>query len=108
MAIRLIDTKTVHTVEVSGTRFQVRAFNWGQALNWMTFLMKGSHASSKPSWLSDRERREMLDMMAELVVEIEGHSDKVDTLERMDLNDLIMLGVEIQKLSTLEDDAEKK
>ncbi len=40
MAIRLLDRRNLHQVEIDGTIFHVRLFDWGQYSNWEAIAFK--------------------------------------------------------------------
>jgi len=40
MAVKLIDTKTLHPIDIDGTVFHVRAFDWAASHNYSAFAQK--------------------------------------------------------------------
>lgn len=107
MPIKRIDTKAVHKVDVSGTEFSVRAFNWMQAIVFDNvarhFRRDGSLGALKIGHLE-----ELRNILAEVTVSIKGIEDPViEVLDQMVAEDIGLLAAQVNRLSTLTEDQEK-
>lgn len=119
--IRLIDTKTLHDVEVSGTMFRVRALDARQRINLFS-IFKTIHAIRGEQLEGDNEAEHFISYRAygELLSIMENRIDYIDgfppidgvpqirpTIEAMREADLIILASKILDLSRLSEDEGK-
>ncbi|MFA5376501.1 MAG: hypothetical protein WC455_12215 [Dehalococcoidia bacterium] len=98
MALVLIDTQTVHDVTISGTVFKVKAADGRQYLKLLR-VMTGVTVQDESATLSKSSWNDALDILDDRVVEIDGFTNKRQTLEQMSGMDISVLTAEVMRLS---------
>ena len=133
MAVKLIDTKTLHQIDIDGTVFHVRAFDWAASHNYSIIVQKtinplliaGALASkggiddkraaqilkNMSGEMTSTDKRMFIDLLNESVESIAGLESygvsKREFLERMKQEDILVLGAQISALSKLDEETEK-
>lgn len=88
MPLRLIDPDKIHAINIADTAFKIRAMSWGSSLKYSLSL-------------SHNDMDGMMEILIQHTINIEGFPDISTTISRMTLTDILKLGQEISKISSL-------
>ena len=124
--------RDIHDIEIAGTKFKVRPFDWGGDCNWTSFLMRGKNrligkskegfkleTGAEIKWITPPDQARLIETLAASVVEIEliegceevepvKSPDKIrDILKRMTYPHILDLGNKIYELGSLDKQQEQ-
>jgi hypothetical protein len=107
MALILVDTQTVHEIDISGTTFKVKAADGRQYLQLLRIMTAGVMVADQAVTLTKGAWDTALEILNDRVTEIADHPDKAKTIEGMTGMDISYLAAEIMRLSRPSEDEVK-